>query len=238
LYCHVLADIEEHQVLALKALHMLVAATTPLTLLELRFALAVDLSHLTLQSVEDESDLSIERTIRLTLGSLVRICGIAPRQTVHLFHQSTKQFLIRLSGGKVETLNTFNSDLRGLYGVDPAIANLEMSTACIAFLNLEEFGDTRILDENASAFDALPGGGGFSLFDGDDEQPTGAQESTESEKPPFFDYSASNWAFHLAEAGNAAVSQRPLLEAAIHLSKTNSNQLINWSDCYRSSSNE
>jgi ankyrin repeat domain-containing protein 50 len=154
MYCRILADIEtENQECAAQILRILVGVLRPITTMELRLALAIGLHHRTLESVEDESETAIERTVRVTLGSLVRIHG----HTVHLVHQSAKDFLLRLPTGKVANLKAFEPDLQTLYGINLQAANLELATACVAFLALADFENNRILDENVSAFDELPG---------------------------------------------------------------------------------
>jgi ankyrin repeat protein len=240
MYCRILADIDtENQDDAAKILRILVSSLRPITTEELRLALVIGLHHRTLESVDEESDMAIDRTIRIILGSLVRIH--APK--VHLVHQSAKEFLLRLSTGNVANLKAFEPDLRTLYGINLQAANLELATACIAFLALADFEDGKILDENASAFDELPGATEDSPWflmrrasDSSSESTKGLHKTLMDQKPPFFEYSASHWTSHLYAAGSSL--PQDVLKSAISISHWNTNFLSNWSDQYRLSSRD
>jgi ankyrin repeat protein len=243
LYCHILADIDtENQDLAAKILRILVGSLRPLTTAELRLALAIDLDHRTLESVEEESDMAIERTVRLVLGPLIRIYDLK----VHLVHQSAKEFLLRLSTGNVADLKSFEPDLRTLYGISLNAANLELATACISFLGLDDFEQIRVLDENVSAFLELPGATEDSpwflvrtrdsLSDDSKELEKKFATTSTDQKPKFFEYSATQWTTHFR--GSATSIPQHLLESSIRLSRRGTNFLANWSDQYRLSSND
>jgi ankyrin repeat domain-containing protein 50 len=243
LYCRILADIDtENKGLAAKILRILVGSLRPLTTAELRLALAIDLRHHALKSVEEESDMAIERTVRLVLGPLVRIYNLK----VHLVHQSAKEFLLRLSTGNVADIKSFLPDLRTLYGISLSAANLELATACVAFLGLADFEKNRVLDENVSAFLELPGAtedspwflmqrADDSLSNDPGQSPRRYATTSTDEKPQFFEYSASHWTTHLCASGASLPQQ--LLESSIRISRRGTNCLANWSDQYRLSSN-
>jgi ankyrin repeat protein len=220
LYCRILADIEtENQALAAKILRILVGSFRPLATAEIQIALAIDLDHLTLRSVEEDSDMAVERTIRLVLGPLVRIHDFQ----VHFVHQSAKEFLLRLASGKVADLSSFELDLRKLYGTSLNSAHLELATACVEFLGLADFEERKVLDENVPAFLELPGA--------TEESPWSMDQ-----KPPFFEYSASHWTRHLCGLGVS--TPHHLLESSIRISRSGTNCLSNWSDQYRLSSKD
>jgi ankyrin repeat protein len=226
LYCRILADIEpENQALAAKILRILVGSLRPLTTAEIQVAMAIDLDHHTLRSVEEESDMAIERTIRLVLGPLARIHDFQ----VLLVHQSAKEFLLRLASGQVADLGSFELDLRKLYGTSLNSAHLELATACVEFLGLTDFEEKKVLDENVPAFLELPG-----LIEENEPLSGDFEEPTKVNTVQFFEYSASHWATHLRGLG-ASVPQ-PLLESSIHISRPGTDCLSNWSEQYRLSS--
>jgi len=243
LYCRILADIDtENQELAAKILRILVGSLRPLTTAELQIALAINLDHHTLESVKEESDMAIERTVRLVLGPLVRIHNLK----VHFVHQSAKEFLLRLSTGNVADMKSFQADLRTIYEINLSAANLELATACVAFLGLADFEQNRVLDENVSAFLELPGAtedspwflmhrASDSLSNDHGESPKRSDMTSTDQKPQFFEYSASHWTTHLCASG-VSLPQH-LLESSIHISRRGTNCLANWSDQYRLSSN-
>lgn len=245
IYCRILADIEEgNQALAAKILRILVSSVRPITIAELRLALAIDFNYRTLEEVEEESDMAIERTVRIALGSLIRIFELK----VLLVHQSTKEFLLRLSAGKVASLKSFEPDLQKIYGINLRAANLELATSCIAFLGLANFDNNRMLDENVSAFNELPGATEDSPWilmrsattDSLSRNPrassNGFPSTSMDPKADFFEYSASYWTSHLRASGKSVPQQ--VLKSAIRLSYRNSNCLTNWSDQYRLASRE
>lgn len=243
-YCRILADIEpENQALAAKVLRILVGSLRPLTTAEVQVALAIDLDHQTLRSVEEESDTAVARTIRLVLGPLVRIHDFQ----VHLVHQSAKEFLLKLASGKVADLRIFELDLRKLYGTSLNSAHLELATACVEFLGLADFEERKVLDENVPAFLELPGATEerprFLMQRASEPLPRDFSEPTKGytivsmdQKPPFFEYSASYWTTHLCGLGASAPQH--LLESAIRISRPRTDCLSNWSDQYRLSSKD
>lgn len=245
LYCRILADIEEgNQALATKILRMLVSSVRPITIAELRLALAIDLNHRMVEEVEEESDMAIERTIRIALGSLIRIFELK----LFLVHQSAKEFLLRLSAGKVGSLNSFEPDLQKIYGINLHAANLELATSCIAFLGLADFDNNRMVDENVSAFSELPGATEDSpwflmrrattdsISGNAKASPSDFSSASMDPKAYFYEYSASYWTSHLRASGKSV--PRQVLESAIRLSHRNSSCLTNWSDQYRLVSRE
>jgi ankyrin repeat protein len=242
LYCRILADIEtENQDLAAKILRILVGSLRPLTTAEMQIALAIDLDHQTIKSVDEDSDIAVERTIHLILGPLVSIHDFQ----VHLVHQSAKEFLLKLASGKVADLECFKLDLRKLYGISLNSAHLELATACIEFLGLADFDESKILDENVPAFLELPGATEESPWflmrrateplSGDFGELTESYSTTlMDQKPPFFEYSATHWTTHLCALGPS--TPQHLLESSIRISRRDTDCLLNWSDQYRLSS--
>lgn len=234
MYCCILSDIDiEYQTLASKVLRVLVASLRPLTTAELQLALAISLDHRTLKSVEEDSDMAIERTIRLALGAFVGIYD----SKVQLTHQSAKEFLLRLSTGSVANLESIKPELRSLYGVDQRAANLEFATACIAFLGLDNFSEKMLLNKNMLAFNELPGAAEDILqFNNNSSQVESIQSSETAQAPVFFEYSACYWAPHLSMLGDSI--SKSLIISAINFLHRGTNCLENWSNQYRLSSVE
>ncbi|OBT99536.1 hypothetical protein VE01_02798 [Pseudogymnoascus verrucosus] len=234
MYCCILSDIDiEYQTLASKVLRVLVTSLRPLTTAELQLALAISLDHRTLKLVEEDSDMAIERTVRLALGAFVGIYD----SKVQLTHQSAKEFLLRLSTGSVANLESIKSDLRNIYGVNQRTANLELATVCIAFLGLDEFSETHLINENMLAFKELPGATEDILRFNDNSSQVDSIESSETAQVPrFFEYSARYWTSHLSMSGESI--PKSFIISAIRFLHRGTNCLENWSSQYRLSSVE
>ncbi|OBT63788.1 hypothetical protein VE03_06953 [Pseudogymnoascus sp. 23342-1-I1] len=242
MYCCILSDINiEHQTLASKVLRVLVASLRPLATPELRLALAINQDHRTLKSVEEDSDMAIERTIRLALGSLIRVYD----SKVRFIHQSVKEFLLRLSTGSVANLKSIKPNLQTLYGVNQHAANLELAIICIAFLGLSDFNDNRVLNEDMLAFNELPGATEDNLWFLPQQGPNSSQldytETSESfsmspttQAPVLFKYSACYWTSHLSASSESI--PKSVIMSAIRLLHRGTNCLDNWSEQYRLSS--
>jgi ankyrin repeat protein len=256
-YCHILAGIDDgNRDLAAKMLRLLVGAMRPLTTKEFRMALAIISSpnqSRPLEEIEKARDRNIKQSIRNVLKSLAYVQG----NKVHLYHVSTKEFLLRLSAGKVNNLES-RTYLQNLYGITLHAANIDLARACITFLGLDDFNEDvdKTQDEALSAFAELP-----AYIDDDDQlantsmevpaSPSPSSYSSEDkeaaeakklsvkekiEKHLFYAYSATYWASHLRLVGPFATQE--LLESSIHISDPSENCLMNWSDLYRSSSQE
>jgi len=255
-YCHILASIDDdNRDLAAKMLRVLVGSMRPLTTNEFRMALAILSSgnkSLQLEEIKKARDRNIKYSIRNVLKSLACIRG----NKVQLYHLSTKEFLLRLSEGKVNNLELFRRPcIQTLYGVTHHAANIDLARASITFLGLDDFNEDtdKTQDESLSMFAELP------LYSDDDEQlsscpPMIAPESPSTsssisedgpaqarmlsvrekiKKHMFYAYSANYWALHLRLVGPLATKE--LLESSIHISDPNENCLMHWSDLYRSS---
>ncbi|KAN0102066.1 Ankyrin repeat-containing domain protein [Hyaloscypha variabilis] len=238
-------------------LRVLVGAMRPLTTKEFRMALAIISSgnqSLELEGIEKARDRNIKQSIRNVLKSLAYVRG----NKVQLYHLSTKEFLLRLSVGKVNNLESFKPYLQSLYGITLHAANLDLARACITFLGLDDFNEDmdKTQDEALSAFAELP------AYADDDDQlasasidvpamPSPSSSCSEDEKPAkakmlsvkekiekhlFYAYSATYWTSHLRLVGSFTTQE--LLESSIHISDPNENCLMHWSDLYRSSSQE
>ncbi|OBT72211.1 hypothetical protein VF21_08731 [Pseudogymnoascus sp. 05NY08] len=192
----------------------------------------IDIEYQALASKED-SDMAIERTIRLALGAFVGIYD----SKVQLTHQSAKEFLLRLSSGSVANLGSIKPELPSLYGVDQRAANLELATACIAFLGLDNFSEKKLLNKNMLAFNELPGAAEDMLrFNNNSSQVESIQSSETAQAPVFFEYSACYWASHLSMSGESI--PKSFIISAINFLHRGTKCLENWSDQYRLSSVE
>jgi ankyrin repeat protein len=237
LYRRMLAEIEpENRNFAAKTLRILAGSSRALTTEELPTALAVTLNDRTLTSVDENSDMDIEKTLMHVLGPLIRISN----SKVYLVHQDFKKFLYKLSGEEEEKSNVLGSDLGEEFGITPEMANLELATACIAFLNLEDFDGQNIVNEDADEFFEFLGAiEDDSVFLDEPEANSSAVKSAILAKPEdpmgsFYEYAACNWGIHLRASGPSLPQE--LRDATVSLMQQNTARLCNWADTYRRSS--
>jgi hypothetical protein len=78
---------------ARKLLHIIVAATRPLTLKEMRLALAIDDHHRSYEELDLQSEARFESTVRHICGLFVNVID----KKIYLIHQTAKEFLVTKS---------------------------------------------------------------------------------------------------------------------------------------------
>jgi ankyrin repeat protein len=109
-----------------KLLHLIIAATRPLTLSEMNIALNIEDNHRSYEDIDLETDVRFETTIRNLCGLFVSIID----QKVYLIHQTAKEFLI----GESQTITgQWKSNF------NPAESDLVMTRVCIAYLLFNVF---------------------------------------------------------------------------------------------------
>jgi ankyrin repeat protein len=114
---------------ARKLLHIVVAATNPLTLTEMNIALAIEDHHRSYEDLDLESDSRFEHTLRNICGLFVSVVD----RKVYLFHQTAKEFLMAKSQ---ETSSGWK------YSLDPVDSHLVIARTCIAYLMFDIFDDS------------------------------------------------------------------------------------------------
>jgi ankyrin repeat protein len=112
-----------------KLLHIILAATSPLTLTEMNIALAIEDHHKSYKDLDLESESRFEHTLRNICGLFVSVVD----QRVYLFHQTAKEFLVPKSqemGGGWK------------YSFNPVDSELIIARTCIAYLMLNNFNES------------------------------------------------------------------------------------------------
>jgi hypothetical protein len=140
LYRNILNKIKPDDLqIAKTILQWVVWAARPLHVRELAVAIAIRPEHTSISSMQKEIDFNLERQLRLIFGPLIKI----EADTVHLVHQSAKDFL---------------RDPNVFYGSDPDQnsqphingitssrdeSNLQIAIDCLTALNFSEIEDCR-----------------------------------------------------------------------------------------------
>jgi ankyrin repeat protein len=109
-----------------KLLHIIVAATNPLTLAEMNIALAIEDHHKLYEDLDLESNSRFEHTLRNICGLFVSIVD----QRVYLLHQTAKEFLVAKS-------QEISSGWK--YSLNPVDSELVIARTCIAYLMFDVF---------------------------------------------------------------------------------------------------
>jgi len=132
-YINILSKIRmEDRQLAQTILRWLVWAVRPLTLQELRIAIAILPEHTSMLSMEDDMHRDLRKVLRLVFGPLVRIDD---NDTVHLVHQSAKDFLSNMNTQK-------GGDLSDQYFcLSSTESNHQLATSCLTYLTFDECED-------------------------------------------------------------------------------------------------
>jgi ankyrin repeat protein len=110
-----------------KLLHIMIAATRPLTLKEMNIALAIE-DHKCYDDLDLEQETRFESSVRNLCGLFVSIVD----QKVYLIHQTAKEFLIAKS-------HVLSSGWK--HCLDPEESELCMARTCITYLTFTTFGD-------------------------------------------------------------------------------------------------
>jgi ankyrin repeat protein len=113
-----------------KLLHIVVAATNPLTLTEMNIALAIEDHHKSYKDLDLETDSRFEHTLRNMCGLFVSVVD----QKVYLLHQTAKEFLVTKS-------QEMTSGWK--YSLDPVDSELVIARTCIAYLMFNVFDESK-----------------------------------------------------------------------------------------------
>jgi ankyrin repeat protein len=111
-----------------KLLHIIVAATNPLTLTEMNIALAIEDHHRSYEDLDLESESRFECTLRNICGLFVSVVD----QRVYLLHQTAKEFLVAKS-------QEISSGWK--HSLDPVDSELTIARTCIAYLTFDVFDE-------------------------------------------------------------------------------------------------
>ena len=167
---------KEDETAAQLILRWVVWALRPLRLQELTIAIAILPRHTSMSSMEDDMHLDMRRVLRIVFGPMLRI---EDDDTVHLVHQSAKDFLV--------SMNTPNqggvySDLLHTFALSSAKSNLQLVTSCLAYLSFDECEDGPVTGE-------------YKL-----DKNVRKNMKILKCKLPFLDYAATHWSEHARQA--------------------------------------
>ncbi|RFU77468.1 ankyrin repeat-containing [Trichoderma arundinaceum] len=199
-YGRYLSDIPSgYQVQASHFIKLLLASSRPLDLSELNTAFTIKLSHAATEDVELDAQTAFSHTLQGILGPLARVHG----SQVSLVHQSLKEFLLETAKnpGNFCAIHTVNAE-------DSA---LQMASACIQYLLLDDFRDDLFSTNSIHNFhDKLPVGdfgddfwdeehnfdSDLLFYDPDVLNPKICDSLTT--KHQFYSYASLHWAEHFA----------------------------------------
>ena len=195
LYTELLDGIEDHE--RLQSLHFMqwiCFAIEPLTLTELRFALAVnaDTSHISISQCQSSAlyvrtDEDMELRIRDLSKGLAEVLSKKRKPIVQFVHQSVNDFLLEKG---LQTLD--NSSAGSVVGR----GHFWLSRSCIKYLSMEE-----VQGFAASVLDSRLDEYGYE---------TVFQEVREEEYLAFLTYSVESWLLHAEEVENVNIPQDDL----------------------------
>jgi hypothetical protein len=100
-------------------------AIRPLTLEELAVAIAIRPGKTSMSAIEDEMETNLRRVLTLFFGPMLKI---EPDDTVHLVHQSAKDFLIE-------------GNFLPAFHLSPMECNIKLALSCLTYLSFEECED-------------------------------------------------------------------------------------------------
>jgi hypothetical protein len=131
-------------------LQWVVWAVRPLHVTELAVAIAIRPDHTSVSSMDEEIDFNLERQIRLIFGPLIKI----EDDTVHLVHQSAKDFLRDPKQMNEPVSDNVIPD--GAVGLTSSSddSNLQIALSCLRVLDFGEIEDYKqpMNDSNADRF--------------------------------------------------------------------------------------
>ncbi|KAK3358089.1 hypothetical protein B0T25DRAFT_176671 [Lasiosphaeria hispida] len=170
--------------MALKMLHIIVAAARPLTLAEMGLALALQKGHRSYNDLHLKPEDRLRDDVRGFCGLFVMIID----SRVYLLHQTAREFLVHDEHDEASSPQGAHGNLKWKYVLRPQESHCILAEICVWHLLLAEF-ETHPLDENGS----------LTQYAGDHI---------------FLDYSAKNWATHFRElpAGTKKVMTESVLE--------------------------
>ncbi|KAH6849841.1 hypothetical protein B0I37DRAFT_370018 [Chaetomium sp. MPI-CAGE-AT-0009] len=218
---------ETHLEAASKLLKLILGSSRPLRLEEINIAFSIAATHRTAEDVKQDCQTGMHRTLNSILGQLVRISD----SVVSLVHQSAKEFLLQ----EAESKDKLPGPIRTIREEDCA---LEMATACIAYLLLDDFAEDRFSLAESPAKPAFDTSNWFNWEDDEDEEEYAHQLFKEpslldedtcrvlASEHDFYEYAALNWTEHFVLC-EASAPQR-LRDAAKKLLDPSAAHCTNW----------
>lgn len=125
---------------ALKALRIVTAATEPLSVKEMSFAMAIQESHKTFHHMEEE--LEPESRFQDTLRDLCGLFLVVINERLYLLHQTAREFLVRNSGPGEPPEDRFvvgdRNKIIWKHSIDIKVSNGVLAQACVWYLILAD----------------------------------------------------------------------------------------------------
>ena len=176
-YMNILRNIRarDHKT-ALSILQWVVWAIRPLTLQELTIAIAVQPAHTSMSSMQDVMHIDIRQVLRLVFGPMLRV---EEDNTVHLVHQSAKDFLSGMNSAT--EVGLYNHSLVACVA-SSVNSNMRLAVSCLAYLCFDECEDGPVTGE--------------SWWD----EGVGQNMEILQHKLPFLNYAATHWSEHARQA--------------------------------------
>ena len=173
-YMKILRQIRtDAQTTAQSILQWVVWAIRPLTLQELTIAIAIEPEHTSMSSMQDDMHIDLRQDLRLIFGPILRI---EDDNTIHLIHQSAKDFLI---GTNIST----EGGLSLLASVTSSEnSNAQLAVSCLTYLSFDECEDGPVSGESIWAKNVRQ------------------NIDIRRRKLPFLDYAATHWPEHARQA--------------------------------------
>ncbi|KAK0631285.1 hypothetical protein B0T14DRAFT_501427 [Immersiella caudata] len=128
--------------MAIKILHIIVAAARPLTMVEMGVALALQRDHRSYDDLELKSEDRLRDDIRDVCGLFVTVID----SRIYLLHQTAREFLVYDKAGPLQGAQ---EDLRWKHVLQPQESHRILAEICVWHLLLAEL-ETCPLDENGS----------------------------------------------------------------------------------------
>ncbi|KAJ5614152.1 hypothetical protein N7528_007806 [Penicillium herquei] len=113
-----------------KLLLIIVSATSPMTLREMRIALAIERSSRSYDNLDMEKESTFATVVRNLCGLFINIVD----DHIYLIHQTAKEFLLSEKTPKLDSWK---------HSLDPVEGHLVMAEICVVYLSFAEFEGTR-----------------------------------------------------------------------------------------------
>ena len=232
IYYQSLQELDFHRAKIRKTFGIVLAAKRPLTLVEFKFALAVEAHHRSLESLQaaTDEDSSFLSFIQDRLGIFFK----KDATTITFRHESVRDFIFNKLNALEDQDSTKYSSRTGMWlDLSKEKAERIMAECCVLFLKLDDFTEPRSSFERD--IDNWEDAGFPTLqLDSEPDSPTpitpNLDQYSRKLKVPFFEYAASKWGYHYADSEPRDAG---ILEEDDLMLLTQTDILENWSSAFR-----
>ncbi|KAH8435052.1 uncharacterized protein LDX57_012681 [Aspergillus melleus] len=190
---------------AKKLLHIVVAATRPLTIQEMNFALAID------EHTRSHEDLDLEPE-RPFLTRIKNLCGLLVTvidSKIYFIHETVKQFLLSTAAPSPQQVQRRRVPSYWKHALRLEESHHVLAEICLAYLLLPAFEyEPMMIDADINIHDF---------------QKAIDEYSTEHK---FLKYTAECWSFHFREA--QVTEDSALIQSALHVCDTETKRFLTW----------